>query len=320
MRVSGPPLSVLMPVRNGQATIQLAIDDILRGLDHDDELVIVDDGSDDGTVSIVRRASSHDDRVKLIATRQQGIAAALNLGLVHVSNPWVARADSDDRYPVARFGKQRKHCRSGVSLVSADYVAVMGRRRLGVIPTALTTPFVLLSLVHPQRVPHPGVILHRDAVIAAGGYQEADFPAEDLGLWLRLAHEGDLVGSSVVGVEWSMRPGSVTHTAQEAQRARRRSLLAWHRSVFQRQIVSVEALQNELVAYTSIPFGERRRVLLARDLYSLAPLIGSGAFRACLEELQRHWTGTLSAVAGLALDRSRRQSARRLITRQTSVG
>src|ERR1044071_3222306 len=100
-----PAVSVLMAVYNGERHLQAAIDSILAQTFTDFALVIVDDGSTDGSRAIV--AGCDDPRIRLIALeRNGGLSAALNAGLAAIESPLVARQDADDLSEPDRLARQ----------------------------------------------------------------------------------------------------------------------------------------------------------------------------------------------------------------------
>lgn len=249
--------------------------------------------------------------MSVITTPGLGLVGALNLGLREASHRWIARADADDRYPCDRLPSQRAAIASGTVLVTADYQVLSGGRSLGVIPCALTHPFVVASLIHPQRIPHPGVVYDKDAVIDAGGYRPDDFPAEDLALWLRLARQGSFIGVPAVSVDWTMAHGSITQSNQGVQRAKASALLQSSMPLDVLKGVTPADVAQELSAYEGTHLEQQRRILLARDLRSLSRLgIGGSAFRESLRALARFPMGTVSATIEIARGKRRRDRAR----------
>ena len=108
-------------------------------------------------------------------------------------------------------------------------------------------------------------MLNRDAVIASGGYQKEDFPAEDLGLWLRLSLEGEFVGVPGIVVDWRLASGSVSHSRQAEQRSTARKLLsAWRPALLNR--VDEAEVSLELARYEASSHARERTLLLLRDL------------------------------------------------------
>jgi len=294
-------LSVLMPVRNGEATVEAALTDIAAGLKEHDELLVINDGSSDDTPEILDRLSQQIPQLRVETTGGIGLVDALNLGVREASWPWIARADADDRYPAARLPVQRAARAPGVAAVTGDY-QVVGPARPTVIPSAMGSPFVGLSLLHPQRFPHPGVLFHRDAVVEAGSYRAEDFPAEDLGLWMRMTQVGDLVGVPQIVVDWTMSASSITHSKQAAQRAKTARMVS--EFVYpQARSITAGAVADEVDRYRDVQWGEQRLVLLARDLWAGRRLgVPMSAVGEAVKALAGGGLGSLRAARGLRVD------------------
>jgi glycosyltransferase involved in cell wall biosynthesis len=303
-------VSTLMPIRDGASHVARAVADLVAVMGPDDELLAVDDGSADATPQILAEWSGRDPRIRVVTASGLGLVGALNLGISEASHEWIARADADDRYPRDRLTLQRGALTNDVALVTGDYRLIPSIGGATYLPCALGHPFVALSLINPQRIPHPGVVFSRDAVIAAGGYRKEDFPAEDLGLWLRLAAEGDFVGVPGVVVDWTMAPGSVSHSRQAEQRSATQRLLAAWRPAFLDQVDDA-AVSRELARYESSSHAQERALLLLRDLRAWrqrgerlpgeAQILGSSA---------RHPVSTLGAGWRLTLEARQRRQAR----------
>lgn len=304
------PISVLMPVRNGASTLTRAVTDLVAGLGPDDELLAVDDGSDDATPILLADWSRTDARIRVVSTRGLGLVGALNLGMGEARHEWIARADADDRYPLDRLALQRRALADDVALVTGDYRLTPPGGRSTYLACALGHPFVALSLINPQRVPHPGVVIRRSAVLAAGGYRDSDFPAEDLGLWLRLTSEGMFVGVGGCVVDWSMNPGSITHSRQLQQRSRTADLLrSWRPSLLGQ--VTDEAVERELALYRSASHAGERTLLLLRDLRAWQGRGTQIQGRArVVRDLLRHPASSSGAAWQLARDARHRRRER----------
>ena len=87
-------ITVLMPAYNAAEYIAEAIESVLLQTFSDFELLIINDGSTDDTANIIRSFS--DKRIVLIQQENQGVAAALNNGLLHARAEYIARFDADD--------------------------------------------------------------------------------------------------------------------------------------------------------------------------------------------------------------------------------
>jgi glycosyltransferase involved in cell wall biosynthesis len=197
-----PAVSVVMPVRDAEATIDEALASVLGQTLRDLEVVVVDDGSTDRTPALLDTWAARDDRVRPSRGPARGIVAALNDGLAAARAPLVARMDADDVALPGRLEAQVAY------LAARPDVAVAGCLVECFPRHALTAGMRhyeawLNSVVEPEDVarelfvespmPHPGVMFRRDAVLAAGGYRDGPFP-EDYDLWLRLHAEGRRLG------------------------------------------------------------------------------------------------------------------------------
>lgn len=94
-----PLVSVIMPVRNRVLTIERAVTSVLKQGYRDFELIIVDDGSDDGTCALIAEIQRSDERVRLIRLgTHQGVCAARNVGLDESRGDLIAYLDSDNSW------------------------------------------------------------------------------------------------------------------------------------------------------------------------------------------------------------------------------
>ena len=94
MKSTDPQITVLMPAYNAEKYIGEAIASVLNQTFTDFELLIINDGSTDTTKQIID--SFTDSRIRLINQTNQGIAAALNIGLLNAKADLIARFDADD--------------------------------------------------------------------------------------------------------------------------------------------------------------------------------------------------------------------------------
>src|SRR3569623_1273569 len=94
-KVSGPAFSVIIAVYNGDATLSRAIDSAMMQSYLPHEVIVVDDGSTDGTAKI---AKGYGDRVRYLRQHNAGVAAARNAGVQAATGDWLAFLDADDWY------------------------------------------------------------------------------------------------------------------------------------------------------------------------------------------------------------------------------
>ncbi|ENJ6565101.1 TPA: glycosyltransferase family 2 protein [Proteus mirabilis] len=97
MKNNMPKITVLMSVYNDEKYLQESIDSILNQTFKEFEFLVINDGSTDNSLSILKENAKKDPRIKLIINEQNiGLIASLNKGLQLASCDLVARMDSDD--------------------------------------------------------------------------------------------------------------------------------------------------------------------------------------------------------------------------------
>ena len=196
---SMPHVSVVIPAYNSEAYIAEAIQSALDQSYRDLEVIVVDDGSTDGTEKIVRAFP-----YPVIYHRQEnrGAGAARTLGVKHASGEWIAFLDSDDAWYPDKLAVQLEEARRQPSfpffysdmdamdeagrLVEKDFLQARTERRKKDKKPALDA-----VVFHNLPFPYPStVLLKRSLFLQAGGFSKT-FPAnyhEDFELFARLAH------------------------------------------------------------------------------------------------------------------------------------
>jgi glycosyltransferase involved in cell wall biosynthesis len=221
---TSPRVSVLMPVFNGEDTIEDAIGSVLRQGLGDLELVVVDDGSTDRTATILDRWRT-DDRVTVLTNaRNEGLVVALNRGLAACRGELVARLDADDLAAPTRLQRQVAAFDGdpGVALCATAYDRVSSSGELRKHSTPPSTHAELAAaLVAGNRLHHSSVMFRRAVVRSVGGYDPDWFPVEDYDLWLRVLERGRYVGLPTVESFYVQRAAGISATlsASQAQRA-----------------------------------------------------------------------------------------------------
>jgi glycosyltransferase involved in cell wall biosynthesis len=124
--VSTPEVSIIIPVWNGERHVQAAMRSVLRETNVDLELIVVDDGSTDGTVALVAGEAARDPRIRLITCPHRGVAPARNSGLAAARAPFITFVDSDDISVGGRLRRQADYLlgHADVSLVYGDILLV----------------------------------------------------------------------------------------------------------------------------------------------------------------------------------------------------
>lgn len=194
MQTDMPKITVLMPAYNAGKYIREAIASVLRQTYRDFELLIVNDGSTDDTLSIA--LSFVDPRIVVVNKDHGGVAAALNTGLKLASAPFVARFDADDICLPTRLETQFNflHDHPDYVLVGSDaeYMLENGEFLFNFKCIAHSNEEVQDNLYVYCPFIHSAVTYRRDAVMKAGGYNIHAHNFEDYLLWTNLAKTGKM--------------------------------------------------------------------------------------------------------------------------------
>jgi hypothetical protein len=217
-----PCVSVVLPVYNARRYVAQSIRSILNQSFTDFELLVLDDGSTDGSAEIAARYARSDPRLRLIRMEHSGIVPLLNEGLRQSRGKLVARMDADDVALPNRFRDQVDRFRE-----CADLVVLGGQiQQIDKYGLPLGQDQVPLEHEEIERhmlcgddhfIGHPTTMLRRDAVREAGGYREIYPYAEDLDLWLRLGERGRLANLPQVVLRYRCHIGGVSVTKAKLQ-------------------------------------------------------------------------------------------------------
>ncbi|WP_455234334.1 glycosyltransferase family 2 protein [Thiogranum longum] len=196
--LQNPVVSVVLPYRNAECTLDETLQSILGQRYTAFELLAINDHSSDGSEHILRGYQKHDSRLHMMASPARGIVAALNAGLETARGKLIARMDADDRMRPDRLEKQvaALEAHSDWSLVACqvnlfpehlirggyrDYVRWQNR--------CLAPRDIEADIYLESPFAHPSVMFRKGDVLRLGGYRQGDFP-EDYDLWLRMFHAG----------------------------------------------------------------------------------------------------------------------------------
>lgn len=179
-----PHLSVIMTAKNAAGTIGSAARSTLRALPQDAELLVLDDGSTDGTSAVVDALD--DRRVRLTRSEQSvGYVAGRRRLLASADSPYVAIMDSDDLAFPWRFTLQLRALEGGLDLVVSPVVSfwTSPRRIRPGLPLAISPAAFGSYLAFGCPFSHPTLTMRRSALDRLGGYR--DVVAEDYDLYVR---------------------------------------------------------------------------------------------------------------------------------------
>lgn len=186
--VAKPLVSVVIPAYNAVTHIETSIRSVYEQTYDNIEIIVIDDGSTDGTNAVVERLKSEMPNLFCYRKENGGISAALNVGIQKSRGEYIARMDADDISFPHRIAEQVKFLELNfdIDIVSSSYIAfdeVSGVRKLINHPS--DPNIIRLLLCYCSPVCHPAVIA-RSAVYRRFQYDSA-VAAEDHKLWCEMS-------------------------------------------------------------------------------------------------------------------------------------
>ena len=200
--MTDPPISVLLPIRNGAVYLSECIDSLKAQTFDDFEVLAVDDGSTDRSPEILAEWASGDRRVVVTTQAAQGITAALEAGRARARGLYLARMDSDDIAEATRFEDQLAlledrpelaGCGAHISYFPRKAVRDGALRYEAWLNDIRTPADVEREMFVECPLAHPTFFLRSAAVAGVGGYSLCGWP-EDYDLLLRLWQSGARLG------------------------------------------------------------------------------------------------------------------------------
>ena len=179
--MSLPSVSIVMPAYNRQGFIADALRSAQRQPDIEADIIVVDDGSVDGTADVVRKAALTDRRIRLIETPHGGVAKARNVGLRAACSDFVTFLDSDDLFAPNRLRRQIDKLRE-----RPEITVVTGHTQVFTEITGNFEP-ILASMSYRRTDPQLGSAMFRRSLFDEFGYLDESMEmGEDLDFFLKL--------------------------------------------------------------------------------------------------------------------------------------
>jgi len=183
-------ISVVMPCRNAAPYVEEAVASVLGQSYPRVELVVVDDGSTDGSTEILQRlASEYPERITLILQIRDGPFAARNRALAHANGNYIAFLDADDTWQpdaLARLHDALETQPADIAYCGWQAVGVAATDTQPNIPPELDAGEAILRFLRQTPWPINSVLIRRPLVDELRGFSERAPTAMDLDLWLRM--------------------------------------------------------------------------------------------------------------------------------------
>ncbi len=221
-----PLVSVIFPCYNAEKFLAYSLESIMNQHYNNLEIICINDGSTDSTLSLLKEYQTADTRIKIIDNiKNLGLIESLNNALKYVNGGFFARADADDYCEPERFSKQVRFLQQHLEydLVSSGYQYFeKDNKRLEYIPPVGYSPGALKFIsLFSTPVAHAAVLARRSLIERSLYQYDKNFRhSEDFELFSRLAWQGILLGNMPEPLYWvRVNPESVSvkHNAEQIE-------------------------------------------------------------------------------------------------------
>ncbi|EMY76643.1 glycosyltransferase-like protein, family 2 [Leptospira weilii serovar Ranarum str. ICFT] len=191
------PISVVIPTFNRENKVLKAISSVLKQTLPPQEIIVVDDGSTDATISKIRETffDSFDD-IQILTLEHKGVSHARNRGVERAAGDWIAFLDSDDEWLPEKLERQWKVCEKNPEtkiLQSQEIWIRNGKRVHPPLRLAKKSGWIFEPSLEFCGVTPSSVLLKKELYESQGGMDEELPACEDYDLWLRITSQTPVV-------------------------------------------------------------------------------------------------------------------------------
>jgi len=188
--MNNPIVSVVMSVYNDEKYVSLAIDSILNQSHKDFEFIIINDGSTDKTLEILKEYEAKDSRIVLIDQENKGLTKSLNIGIKKAKGKYIARMDSDDISHPQRLQKQIEFLETNhdYALLGCNVIKIdENSNELEKNQTKYSYKDIYKRFKYGNCIAHGSVMINRELIAELLEYDENFKYSQDYRLWTKIA-------------------------------------------------------------------------------------------------------------------------------------
>jgi len=214
-----PSISVIIPAYNAEKTIKETIQSVLNQTWQDFELLIINDGSQDATLEVIK--SIQDPRIKIFSYPNAGSSASRNRGIAIAKGEYISFIDADDLWTADKLEAQYKalqeNSQAAVAYSWTDHIDESGQfLRSG--PQQSFTGDVYARLLLEDFIGNgSNPLIRAQAFAEVGDFDESLAHSEDWDLWLRLAARYHFVAVPSPQILYRMRVSSKSFNIKEME-------------------------------------------------------------------------------------------------------
>ncbi len=219
-----PTISVVLPVYNGESTIGETIGSVLNQSFTDFELIVINDGSTDGTLAVL--AEIVDDRLKIFSYANAGLSTSRNRGISHAAGEYIAFIDADDCWTPDKLAGQLNalmaNPKAGLAYSWTDFIDVAGQFLRSGIHLSYSGNVYSKLLVYHFLENGSNALIRKSVLMQVGGFDEALTAAEDWDLHLKIAARYEFIAIPAVQILYRKMAQSMSqNTANQEAMSRK---------------------------------------------------------------------------------------------------
>jgi glycosyltransferase involved in cell wall biosynthesis len=240
--MSKPLISVILSVYNGEKYLAEAIDSILNQTYKNFEFIIINDGSTDRSLEIVKSYS--DERMVLISRENRGLVESLNEGIEKAKGRYIARMDADDISLETRFEEQMTFMEAdkGIGVCGTAIIGFGEGMKEHVSTYEIHNSRLQTELLFSSVFAHPTVMIRREILLKHElKYEKESLHAEDFALWVRLAQYTKLANLKKPLLKYRILQDSITREADKDTEDRYKTIKA----IFENSLKKLDIQNSE---------------------------------------------------------------------------
>lgn len=253
-------LSIIIPLYNKEQSIYRAVSSVLKQTTYFDELIIIDDGSTDASVEIVKQFN--DSRIKIISQKNQGVSHARNTGIKVASSDYICFLDADDEWKPCFLeeisGLIKLNDKASIYCARYFEVDEYGRQFIGNLVNLTPVFFGQLTDFFSSYKENRSLIcssnscIKKDYLEKIGYYPEQAKLGEDIFVWLNIA--------LLAPVMFSAKMAAIVYrNAENRSNSRVRLVLPYHIQYFlnpsKKDILEKNPTLKAFLLYNTTIFG-----------------------------------------------------------------
>ncbi|RJP46619.1 MAG: glycosyltransferase family 2 protein [Armatimonadetes bacterium] len=220
-KTTKPLVSVVIPVFNGALYLEETVTSIQRNTYKNFETILVDDGSTDESKSICKVIAQKHTNVKFYSfPKNKGMDRSLNLALKKARGKYICRINQDDIMLPNRIKTQVEFLEKNPETVAVgSHIKLFDNKNNQKIVKFLKTDEQIKRIwLILSPFSDPSVMYRKEVAIAAGGYKQEFWPADDVHMWYKLGKIGKLanIQKPLVKVRWHDNAGSIKFFRKDA--------------------------------------------------------------------------------------------------------